>query len=306
MSISNQQLNQLSELALNAVCLAGTYINQFDRSQLKSEFKNSGSSPSSQVVTEVDLHCQAIIIEQLQASCDLYDIALLSEENCADIAINEHARLTKDYFWCIDPLDGTLPFIEGHEGYAVSIALLNKQGQPLLSAIYLPATNCSYHTLFDKQGKCDVFKNKQLFIPPQANNNLTFYCDQSFKGSKSYPLMIAKLNSLLALFNLQKLNVISEHGAVVNALAVLKNSPAVYIKLPKPQQGGGALWDFSGTACIAKAIEAWVSDIHGLPLTLNQPDSYYMNKNGVIYASDKKLAEAVINICQEVLLSSKL
>ncbi|MCP5079285.1 MAG: inositol-1-monophosphatase [Psychromonas sp.] len=299
MILSNQQLNQLSELALNAVTLAGKYINQFDRTQLTTEFKNSGSSRSSQVVTEVDLHCQDIIITQLQASCELFDIALLSEENCAEIAINEHPRLDKAYFWCIDPLDGTLPFIEGREGYAVSVALVNKQGQSQLSAIYLPATHDYFHTLFNEQAKRVVFRNNKPFMNNQADHhNLNFYCDQSFLSNKAYPRLIEKLNKLLIAFNLQQLNVTSEHGAVVNALLVLENSPAIYIKLPKPQEGGGALWDYSGTSCIAEAVEAWVSDIHGLPLALNQADSYYMNKKGVIYASNEKLAKAVIDLCQ--------
>jgi 3'-phosphoadenosine 5'-phosphosulfate (PAPS) 3'-phosphatase len=82
MLLNIQQLNQLSEMALIAVTLAGRYISAFDKSQLKTNFKDSGASLSSQLITDVDLHCQAIIIEQLQASCNQFDIALLSEENC--------------------------------------------------------------------------------------------------------------------------------------------------------------------------------------------------------------------------------
>ena len=302
MHFSITQLNQLSTIALKAATRAGQYINQFDRSKLKTGFKASGSSLSSQVVTEVDLHCQAIIIEQLQASCDEYDIALLSEENCTEIAINEHERLTKDCFWCIDPLDGTLSFIEGNDGYAVSIALVNKAGSPILSAIYLPATNCTYHMKFDTHGKAQVYKNGAIFNP---NNNvdkkqlkqtqdLHFYCDCSFLTSKQYPILIQQLSALLPTLRLTALKVISGNGAVVNALLVLEDAPACYIKLPKSRQGGGAVWDFSATACISHEVNAWVSDIHGLPLQLNQHDSYYMNKNGVLFASDKRLGEILL------------
>ncbi|WP_022940773.1 3'(2'),5'-bisphosphate nucleotidase CysQ family protein [Psychromonas hadalis] len=294
MKLTNTQLNQLSLIALNAVKDAGHTIQQVDRSQLKINFKNCGSSRSSQVVTEVDLHCQSIIIKQLQPSCDRYDLALLSEENCAETAINDHARFSKDYFWCIDPLDGTLPFIEGREGYAVSIALVAKSGLPVLSAIYLPATKTSYHTEIDKQGKPVVYKNGTLFNPPTLKRptNIHVYFDQSFLTSAQYQPLVKQLEKSA------ELTIVSGHGAVVNALLVVENSPAIYIKLPKKQQGGGALWDFSGTACIAQAVDGWVSDIEGLPLTLNQTDSYYMHQHGVIYASDKNLAQAVIRLCR--------
>jgi 3'-phosphoadenosine 5'-phosphosulfate (PAPS) 3'-phosphatase len=63
--------------------------------------------------------------------------------------IGVHPHLNKDYFWCIDPLDGTLPFIEGLTGYAVSVALVARNGKPLLSAIFLPETMTSYQTKID-------------------------------------------------------------------------------------------------------------------------------------------------------------
>ena len=297
MVLSTQQLNQLSDIALSAVTAAGRYINQCDIATLKAEFKDSGSSRSSQVVTEVDLQSQAIIIEQLQASCDEHDIALLSEENCADTSIERHDRLYKRYFWCIDPLDGTLPYIEGGDGYAVSIALVNKQGKSILCAIYRPAENSSYYTKSDEHGHNVVYKNTYPFKAYKAKKKkrLSVYIDRSFINTPHYQAVINILNDLLAQFKLQALDIISIHGAVVNALSVIENDPAIYIKIPKSEQGGGAVWDFSGTACIIDAVNGWVSDIHGSPLDLNPQDSYYMNQKGVIYASDKEQAKAIIN-----------
>ena len=106
---------------------------------------------------------------------------------------------------------------------------------------------------------------------------------------------------LLPVLGLKALKVISGSGAVVNALSVFENNPAVYIKLPKKAQGGGALWDFSATAAISQGLNAWVSDIHGSALTLNQAERYYMNENGVIYASNEQLAREVILLCQSLL-----
>ena len=96
-------------------------------------------------------------------------------------------------------------------------------------------------------------------------------------------------------------------GAVMNAMSVIecavmeKQNPqhnaACYIKLPKPQLGGGSLWDFSATACLATATNIWFSDIHGNPLDLNRHDSNYMNHQGVLYVSEQHLARRLITMC---------
>lgn len=64
-------------------------------------------------------------------------------------------RLKKDFFWCIDPLDGTLPFIESTSGYAVSIALVAHDGTPYIGVIYDPVEQVLYHAV---KG-CGVLRN---------------------------------------------------------------------------------------------------------------------------------------------------
>ena len=52
------------------------------------------------------------------SSCDEFEVGFLSEET-----EDNGSRFEEDYFWCIDPMDGTLAFINGHPGFSVSIAL---------------------------------------------------------------------------------------------------------------------------------------------------------------------------------------
>ncbi len=299
MLLTTDTLNQLSLLAIKAAEQAGDYIRGFDRSLLKTHFKDAGSSKSSQVVTEVDLTSQDIILNILQPSCDLYDLALLSEENTNEQDVLNHPRFDKDYFWCIDPLDGTLPFIEGSDGYAVSIALVSRCGKPVIAVVHQPTKNITYHTSVDQFGQSVSYKNKkQLNKSAKAASKIfTFYCDRSFLSSKKFPLLINQLKTLARQSGYDNFAVKQDAGAVINALSVIENSPACYIKLPKKQLGGGCLWDFSATACLAKASAIWVSDINGKLLELNQRDSNYMNHQGVLYTSDKKLAQQIIAIC---------
>ena len=386
MLLTAEQLNQLSLLAIQAAEQAGDYIRQFDRALLTTHFKAAGSSQSAQVVTDVDFACQDIILSILQPTCEQYDLALLSEEqvnekqrseDSTDVEVinlesinqeninqksasqtghkesreentNIHPRLTKDYFWCIDPLDGTLPFIEGGNGYAVSIALVAASGEPILAAVHQPTSNITYHTMIDTQGMTQGYKNKQPFnksildqlspnkpLPNESllnqslpskltesstsdisrintlnkvNNIFTFYSDRSFQFSEHYPVLIKQLTILANELGYEKVIVKEQAGAVMNAISVIecavmeKQNPqhnaACYIKLPKPQLGGGSLWDFSATACLANATNIWVSDIHGNPLDLNRQDSNYMNHQGVLYASEKHLARRIIAMCK--------
>jgi 3'-phosphoadenosine 5'-phosphosulfate (PAPS) 3'-phosphatase len=87
---------------------------------------------------------------------------------------------------------------------------------------------------------------------------------------------------------------ILQGGAAMNACWVLENGPACYFKFPKPQDGGGSLWDYAATACIFKEAGAFVSDIYGNQLDLNRPDSTFMNHRGILYSTDRKLAERIL------------
>ncbi|MDN2661861.1 inositol-1-monophosphatase [Psychromonas sp. 14N.309.X.WAT.B.A12] len=310
MQLATETLNKLSELALLAAKKSGEYIQGFDRSLLETHFKAAGSSQSSQVVTEVDFACQEIILDILDESLEQYDLAVLSEENCSEENAHLHSRLHKDYFWCIDPLDGTLPFIEGSTGYAVSIALVNKLGQPILAAIHHPTSNTSFHTVIDNVGITRAYKNG-LHLQPKnyethalnaGKQTFTFYTDRSFKSHAQYQPLVNELAKLADELGYQGFEIQACHGAVINALSVIETdnkNAACYIKFPKSQSGGGSLWDFAATACLAKATNSWCSDINGELLDLNRSDSTYMNHKGVLYVSDQLVAKRIIQIYRE-------
>ena len=80
---------------------------------------------------------------------------------------------------------------------------------------------------------------------------------------------------------------------------MLESSHACYVKLPKKDDGGGSIWDYAATACIAREARtetrsAWVSNVFGQDLELNRRESTFMNHQGVIFASNKQIAELLI------------
>jgi hypothetical protein len=88
------------------------------------------------------------------------------------------------------------------------------------------------------------------------------------------------LNELAVRHGFSAVQTLEGDGAAMNALQVLENPPGCYFKFPKPQQGGGSLWDFAATAAI----------FDGQALELNRADSTFMNHRGVLYASGAALA----------------
>lgn len=291
MTLSPSELMKLGEVAAAAALRAGKLIREWDRSGLSVMQKDGGLSLASQVVTEVDLQSQAVILEALQPTCASYDLGLLSEE-CKD----DGGRFEKDCFWCIDPLDGTLPFIETGRGYAVSIALVSKLGIPLIGVVYDPPADALYLAI---RG-AGAFRNKSRLSSvakqPSGSSVLTFFIDNSFTTHPRFDETCARLKAAALDLGLEGIRIVEGFGAALNGCGVSMETPACYFKYPRAEHSGGSLWDFAASACIAIEAGKWVSDIFGAPLDLNRQDSTFMNHLGVLYASDVTWAKRIRKI----------
>lgn len=287
MHLTADDLKQLSQLAISAAKRAGALIAEKRQQPIQVQKKRGGDQLASQVVTEVDHLSQTLILEQLLPSCETYGLALLTEE-----LPDDKSRLEKEYFWCIDPLDGTLPFIESQAGYSVSIALVSRSGKPLIGVVYDPIKERLYSAVTGQGAFC----NGQPWSLPSLDMSerpLTLICDRSLTQQNNYPEIIDALELIASQQGLMGVKVINLGGAVMNACWVIENHPACYFKFPKPQDGGGSLWDFAATACLFKELGATACDFYGQPLDLNRAESTFMNHRGVIFAVTPSLVEQV-------------
>ncbi len=288
MQLTPSDLTLLSQQAISAAKKAGALITQHAHQPIAVQQKKGGGQLASQVVTEVDHLSQTLILEVLAPTCITYDLALLTEESTDD-----KQRLKKDCFWCIDPLDGTLLFIESTAGYAASIALVSRSGIPQIGVVYDPVRQ----TLYSAVRGQGVFRNGQPWVLPSsdvtAEKSLTLVCDRSLVQRADYPNVIEALEQMANKLGLASVHVINQGGAVMNACWVIENHPACYFKFPKSQDGGGSLWDFAATACLFHELGAIACDFHGQPLDLNRADSTFMNHRGVIFATDLSLVEQI-------------
>ena len=275
---------KLTGLAVHAAKEAGRIINSFSQQEVEVECKDGGHTYASQVVTVVDRKAQDAILETLSPACDEYDFALLTEESEDD-----HSRFQKEYFWCIDPLDGTLPFTKKEPGYSVSIALVAKCGKPQIGVVYDPVHDVLWEAAIGR----GVKKNDQPWMMNSDSEILTFTYDRSFEKHPERQKVLDELNSYAQALGLTKVHAAQYGGAVINACHALESAPGCHFKFAKPEEGGGSIWDYAATACLFEQAGASVSDVYGDALDLNRSDSTFMNHRGAVYATDASLASKI-------------
>ena len=271
-------LQHLANIAIEAAPSAGNIIQKYLNDNITVEQKEGGNTYASQVVTKVDRECEAIILSHLMPTCKTFDIGLLSEETEDD-----KSRFEKDFFWCIDPLDGTLAFITKHPGFSVSIALIAKDGTPIIGVVFDPSTETLYHAI-KGQG---AYKNRKLWRIKNNHDHLTYFTDKRLKDTPNSSKIKQILNTHNANLGLKSIKEISGAGAVLNAIFVLENAPACFLKLPKKETGGGSIWDYAATACIYQELGLPATTFNGETLDLNKKDGTFMNPQGVYYSSFK-------------------
>ncbi len=266
------QCRELLKIAEKSALEAGKCIQNNINATLIIESKGSHLSRASGIVTEIDKKAQAIILNFISPTLKKYNLGLLSEE-----LIDDSSRFEKDFFWCVDPLDGTLPFTEKIEGYSVSIALVSRDGTPILGVIYNPRKGDLY-TCIKGEG---AFKNGVPIHVNPSKEKFTFITDRSFTRSGMYDEFVANIEEKAKSKGLHKFQIIAHGGASMNAVWVLENAPAAYIKLPKKQSGGGGIWDFAAASCLFNELNLKATNFEGQKLDLNRKDSAFMNHEGV-------------------------
>lgn len=101
--------------------------------------KKSDNSP----VTIADFKSNEVLIDGLKA-LDL-DIPIISEEN---VDIPYETRKEFEFFWIIDPLDGTKEFVKKLDEFTIHLALV-KNNRPVLGIIYAPIFDDMYYAWKD-------------------------------------------------------------------------------------------------------------------------------------------------------------
>ncbi|OQZ00747.1 MAG: hypothetical protein B6D35_05480 [Candidatus Brocadia sp. UTAMX2] len=130
--------NIAREAALKAGVILKEHFGKVSASMINEKAKND-------YVTDVDKKSEDIIKSYIKSHFKNHDI--LAEESLAE-------RNSSEFLWIIDPLDGTMNYIHGLPGFAVSIAL-EIEGNLAMGLIYEPLRENIYSAIRE-QGS---FKN---------------------------------------------------------------------------------------------------------------------------------------------------
>ena len=129
MQFNNVSIEDLKIIALKA----GEIIMEIYKKDFSIEYKDDKSP-----LTEADLKSNELICNELNR---LYsNIPIMSEENKQ---VSYDTRKDWEYYFCVDPIDGTKEFIKKNDEFTINIALIYKN-RPILGVVYAPALNELY------------------------------------------------------------------------------------------------------------------------------------------------------------------
>ena len=169
---------ELIKTCIKASLEAGKAILKVYESEFAIEQKEDKSP-----LTEADKQSHLAIIKFLEKT----DYPILSEEG-REVPFSE--RKNWNYFWMIDPLDGTKEFIKRNGEFTVNIALIHNQ-KSIFGFIYVPVKDDLYFggegvgsfkiSDFSKKAEFSIEKlmNKENQIPKKANRPYTIVGSRS-------------------------------------------------------------------------------------------------------------------------------
>lgn len=138
-------LEQLANALIPLAEEVSKVIMGFYKTPLNVEAKDDGSP-----VTEADQASHDLLMAGLQAL--LPQVPVISEEGDLSLGFNQ---AQEEYFWLVDPLDGTKGFIRQNDEFTINIALMH-QGEPILGLIHHPPTEQTFwgyaDVAFEKRG----------------------------------------------------------------------------------------------------------------------------------------------------------
>jgi len=144
--MSNHQLSKELEVAKLVAQKVGNLQIKYFKSKLEVIRKSRKD-----LVSNVDIECQKLSTKLLTED---FDYGILSEEKRIKVLPET------EYFWIIDPIDGTHNYISGLPLFGISIALATKS-EFLLGVIYLPLLDEMY---FATKGQGSFLNDKRIHV----------------------------------------------------------------------------------------------------------------------------------------------
>ncbi|HIA03636.1 MAG TPA: 3'(2'),5'-bisphosphate nucleotidase CysQ [Myxococcales bacterium] len=226
------------KVALAAAKEAADAICEFNGTETEIQYKNP-----IEPVTEADMVADRILSAALLGAFP--DYGWLSEES-----IDSPARLSKDYVWVVDPLDGTREFIAGRPEYCVSVGLVVKE-EPVLGVIVNPATGHCFSAVI---GAGSTLDGEPIHVSKTVDSatGVTLV-----SRSESRRNLLTRFDSILTL---------EPMGGMSHKLCLVAagHAAATFTRFPRNE------WDVAAGIVILQEAGGVMTRLDGSPLRFNQ------------------------------------
>ncbi|PCJ51568.1 MAG: 3'(2'),5'-bisphosphate nucleotidase [Planctomycetota bacterium] len=230
MIITEQNIEQIITIAIQA----GEKILEYYKKDINVEIKEDKTP-----VTIADKEASKLITTALQKAFP--EIPFISEEE----NIPEYeTRKNWEYYWLIDPLDGTKEFINQTDEFTVNIALV-KNNKIYFGLIYHPIRKLTYYAL-ENQGAYKISGSKKIKL--SKTDSLTNNMPLIVAGSRSYSSQtfntyIESLNGNFSKITIQRL------GSSYKFCLAAESSIHLY-----PRFGPTSEWDTAAAHIICNEV----------------------------------------------------
>jgi len=224
---------------------------------MDAEKKNDGSP-----VTEADRAAEKVIKEALKDI--LPDVPMIGEES-VDAGIIPDLK-NAEYFWMVDPLDGTKEFISGSGDYTVNIALIHKQ-EPVMGVVYAPLLGDLYAGSIDGgavRWNEESQKEKPIKVRPAPKEGMTIVASRRHGSA-------AEMDSFLEDYKIAK---VIRRGSSLKICAIAAGKADLY-----PRFGPTCEWDTAAGDAVLRAAGGVICNEKGKPFTYGHADRKFLNGN---------------------------
>ena len=261
-------MDSLLKNTLNVVSKAGEKILKIYNQKYEIHNKEDKS-----LVTGADLASNKIILKGLEE----YNWPILSEESKNKINKNN------DKFWIVDPLDGTLDFIQKTGEFSIMVGLV-EAGNPILGAVYQPSEDKMYYAQFGKGAYLkEGGKIKKLQVSEIKNLSK---CRIVFSRNHLGPRDIQLAKSM----GIKSIVKSGSNGIKIGLIA--ENRADIFFNLTDKM----GKWDSCAPEIILKEAGGEVSDTLGSKIKYNEENT--RNMQGIL-ASNKVVHNQIINFLKK-------
>ena len=245
-------------------------LETYDKVSYKTNKKTDNS-----YVTSTDLVADKIIQDFLQK---ISPYPIISEEKKNNKNIWNNQKI-----WIIDPIDGTLDFIQKTDNFSVMIALMENK-TPIEAYVYIPTEKKTFYAHKGKGAFMYCHQNKKHTLCKIDHKTPTKFLISRNHTNKQDIQVLNKLDCY------KEENIIKCGSVGVKTARIIQNQGTVYINFTNKI----SYWDVCPNQLLINEAGGYISDITGQDISYDLEDNFNMPR-GVIISAKKSVLQDLIN-----------